>query len=113
MESETILKSTDARDTFDGEGCYFTTLDPRIHSREHIAKDNWAGVWEKAVVNEKMHWVIEVYNLEPVFSVQQRDGVVIYRDDVDLNKFEHDIRLTAALEHEYGCTIFQFPTLKF
>ena len=101
MESETILKSTDqARDTFDGEGCYFTTLDPRIHSREHIAKDNWAGVWEKALKDGKMHWVIEVYDLEPVFSVQRRDAVVIFRDDVDLNKFRHNCFCIAALEHE-------------
>ena len=98
MKSETILKSTDQRrDAFDGIGCYFSTLDPRIYPREQIAKDNWAGVWEKALEDGKMDWVIEVYDLQPVSSVQQRDAVVIYRDDVDLNKFRHNFFCISAL----------------
>ena len=100
MKERIIVKSTNPKDTFAGPGCYFTTLDPRIHSREHIAKDNWAGVWEKALEDDKMHWVVEVYNLEPVYRVQKRDAVVVYKGDVDLSKFQHKSFCFAALEHE-------------
>ena len=51
-------------ETFDcrfGVGVYLTTLDPKQHSKEYIAKNNYEKGWRRGLVNGKTDSFIKIY----------------------------------------------------
>ena len=79
-------------DVSNGQGVYFSTLDPKTHTKEQIAFDNWGtALGKKRIDQGKMDWMIKVLNLGPVITPVGRLGVVVYEDDINLTTIGHTI----------------------
>ena len=106
--SKTILKSLlDGRDAILGEGVYFSTLDPKSHTKKEIAEDNWGNAGQYNIDIGKMDMVIKVQDLRPV-TPPKRKGVVIYEDDVNLDEFEYTIERSYFSDSSFLDQIISF-----
>ena len=91
-QEKTLKKSTVDGDVCYGQGVYFSSLDPKKHTKEEIAWDNWGSfLGKKRIEQGKMDCVIKVLYLEPVETSVGRLGVVVYGEDVNLTTYLHAI----------------------
>ena len=79
------------RDGIFGEGVYLTSLNPRDHDKEEIAKNNWNEGWRGKLDKTDYYIEIEISpsdrDLSKVDSGDGRD-VYIYKSDIHLDDFD-------------------------
>ena len=74
-----------------GEGVYLTSLNPKDHDKEEIAKNNWNNGWNGNLDKTDYYFEIDIppsdRNLRPVNSPDGRD-VYVFEADLDLDDFD-------------------------
>lgn len=61
LKSGYIKSSTDTtQDCALGKGVYLTTLNPKRHNKEVIAKNNYEGAWKRGLANGKTDSFIQI-----------------------------------------------------
>ena len=79
------------RDGIFGEGVYLTSLNPRDHDKEEIAKNNWNSGWEGNLDKTDCYIEIEISSSDrDLVKVNSRDGRDVYRykSDIHLDDFD-------------------------
>ena len=78
--------SAPTRDCQYGEGVYLTRLDPNQHSKEEVAKNNYAGGWQSRLGDGNLDCYVEVEMdaLDPHLKKCQVHGRDVYLYDGDL-----------------------------